>query len=32
MNMGLGAAILAGIFHYMTQGPNEVKEEEEEKQ
>jgi formate dehydrogenase iron-sulfur subunit len=31
MNMGLGAAILAGIFHYVTQGPNEVREEEEEK-
>jgi formate dehydrogenase iron-sulfur subunit len=31
MNMGLGAALLAGIFHYVTQGPNEVKEEEEEK-
>ncbi len=31
MNMGLGAAILAGIFHYVTQGPNDVKEEEEEK-
>jgi formate dehydrogenase iron-sulfur subunit len=30
MNVGLGAAILAGIFHYVTQGPNEVKEEEEE--
>ena len=32
MNVGLGAAILAGIFHYVTQGPNEVKEEEEEQQ
>lgn len=32
MNVGLGAAILAGIFHYVTQGPNEVKEEEEAKQ
>jgi len=32
MNMGLGAALLGVIFHYMTQGPNEVKEEEEEKQ
>ena len=31
MNIGLGAAVLAGIFHYVTQGPNEVKEEEEEK-
>jgi formate dehydrogenase iron-sulfur subunit len=31
MNMGLGAAVLAGIFHYVTQGPNEVKEEEEDK-
>jgi len=32
MNIGLGAAILAGLFHYVTQGPNEVKEEEEEQQ
>jgi hypothetical protein len=32
MNIGLGAAILAGIFHYVTQGPNEVREEEEEQQ
>jgi len=32
MNVGLGAAILAVIFHYVTQGPNEVKEEEEAKQ
>ncbi len=32
MNVGLGAAILAGLFHYVTQGPNEVKEEEEEQQ
>ena len=31
MNIGLGAAILAGIFHYVTQGPNEVSEEEEAK-
>ena len=30
MNIGLGAAILAGVFHYLTQGPNEVTEEEEE--
>lgn len=32
MNVGLGVAILGGFFHYMTQGPNEVNEEEEEKQ
>jgi formate dehydrogenase iron-sulfur subunit len=32
MNMGLGAAILAVIFHYVTQGPDEVKEEEEEEE
>jgi len=32
MNIGLGTAILGGIFHYVTQGPNEVSEAEEEKQ
>lgn len=32
MSAGLGAAILAGLFHYLTQGPNEVSEEEEEQQ
>lgn len=31
MNIGLSAAVLAGIFHYVTQGPSEVKEEEEDK-
>jgi formate dehydrogenase iron-sulfur subunit len=31
MNMGLGVAVLAGIFHYVIQGPNEVTEEEEDK-
>jgi formate dehydrogenase iron-sulfur subunit len=30
MNFGLGAALLGGIFHYLTQGPNEVPEDEEE--
>jgi len=30
MNIGLGAAVLGGVFHYLTQGPNEVPEEEEE--
>jgi formate dehydrogenase iron-sulfur subunit len=30
MNTGLAAAVLAGIFHYVTQGPNEVGEDEEE--
>ena len=30
MNMGLAAAVLAGIFHYLTQGPNEAGEDEEE--
>jgi formate dehydrogenase iron-sulfur subunit len=30
MNIGLGAAIVGGVFHYLTQGPNEVREEEEE--
>lgn len=32
MNFGLGMAVLAGLFHFVTQGPNEAKEEEEEKQ
>ena len=32
MNMGLGAAILAAYSTTVTQGPNEVKEEEEEQQ
>jgi formate dehydrogenase iron-sulfur subunit len=31
-SFGLGLAVFAGIFHYVTQGPNEVDEEEEEKQ
>ena len=31
MNIGLGMAVLGGFFHYITQGPNEAKEEEEEK-
>ena len=31
MNFGLGMAVLVGLFHYVTQGPNEAKEEEEEK-
>jgi len=30
MNIGLGAAVVGGIVHYLTQGPNEVAEEEEE--
>jgi formate dehydrogenase iron-sulfur subunit len=30
MNIGLGAAIVGGVIHYLTQGPNEVTEEEEE--
>jgi len=30
MSLGLGAVVLGGIFHYLTQGPNEVPEEEEE--
>ncbi|WP_319585629.1 formate dehydrogenase subunit beta [uncultured Desulfobulbus sp.] len=30
MNIGLGAAIVGGVFHYLTQGPNEVTEEKEE--
>ncbi len=29
MNIGLGVAVLGSIFHYLTQGPNEVDEEEE---
>ncbi len=29
MNIGLGVAVLGSIFHYLTQGPNEVNEEEE---
>ena len=32
MNFGLGMAVLVGLFHYVTQGPNEAKEEEEETQ
>lgn len=31
MNIGLGAAVLAGVFHYLSQGPNTVAEDEEEK-
>lgn len=31
MNIGLGGAVLAGIFHYLTQGPNEVREKEEKR-
>jgi formate dehydrogenase iron-sulfur subunit len=31
-SFGLGLAVLAGIFHYVTQGPNEAEEQEEEKQ
>ena len=30
LNFGFGAALFGGIFHYLTQGPNEVHEEEEE--
>ena len=30
MNLGLGAALLGGIFHYLTQVPSEVPEDEEE--
>ena len=29
MNIGLGVAVLGSIFHYLTQGPNEVVEDEE---
>lgn len=29
MNIGLGVAVLGSIFHYLTQGPNEVSEDEE---
>jgi len=28
MNVGLGFAVLAGFFHYVTAGPSEVKEED----
>lgn len=28
--LGMGAAVLGGLFHYVTQGPNEVTEEDEE--
>lgn len=31
MGYGLGLAVLAGIFHYVTVGPNEAKEDETEK-
>jgi formate dehydrogenase iron-sulfur subunit len=27
-SLGLGLAVLAGFFHYVTSGPNEVEEEE----
>jgi formate dehydrogenase iron-sulfur subunit len=30
MSLGLGLVALAGFFHYVTVGPNEVKEEEKE--
>ncbi|MHB1375380.1 MAG: formate dehydrogenase subunit beta [Thauera sp.] len=30
MSLGLGLVALAGFFHYVTVGPNEVKDEEEE--
>jgi len=30
MGIGLGAAIVGGIVHFLTQGPNEINEEEEE--
>jgi len=30
MNIGLGGAVLSGVIHYLTQGPNEVAEDEEE--
>ncbi|MDR2549554.1 MAG: formate dehydrogenase subunit beta [Desulfobulbus sp.] len=30
MSIGLGAAVVGGIVHYLSQGPNEVPEEEEE--
>lgn len=29
MGIGLGVTLLGGIFHYLTQGPNEVSEDEE---
>lgn len=29
-SFGLGLAVLAGFFHYMTAGPNEVEDDEEE--
>jgi len=32
MSFGLGLAALAGFIHYVTVGPNEVKEEEEEEE
>ena len=30
MSLGIGLAVLAGFFHYIKTGPNEVKEEEME--
>ncbi|MDY0389736.1 formate dehydrogenase subunit beta [Desulfobulbus oligotrophicus] len=30
MGIGLGAAIVGGVVHFLTQGPNEINEEEEE--
>ena len=30
MSIGLGGAVLSGVIHYLTQGPNEVAEDEEE--
>ena len=31
LSLGIGLAVLAGFFHYVTAGPNEVEEEETEK-
>ena len=31
MSLGIGLAVLAGFFHFIKEGPNEVKEEETEK-
>ncbi len=31
MSLGIGLAVLAGFFHYIKEGPNEVEEEETEK-
>lgn len=28
--VGMGLAVLAGLFHYVTRGPNEVTENDEE--